>query len=445
MDIEFAGQRRPLESESPSTASPAEPAPKRPCFSETGVSYTTNAIDHWRRSGSWPYEYFKPDAMSNIFVKPALRRKRSEAGSLASTSIQSDSCFMEDRSAEYKDSRYDALLQMHGVYMGRPTTAIRPTSKEWCNTLLHTEATVPDGSVFEDSSFDKLYDRFRGRNESIITREIARLLVPSAEYLYIRGAEDMAHLIASVDEGWNNSLPLTRPRPQPDYSVGFNREAFSACQHERLTPYVGAWPNNLRSYFMGTWYMYFPFLASEVKRNSVGLEVAERQNAHSMALAVRAVVNLYREVGRAAELDREILAFSISHDSLSVRIHGYFPVIDDEDVKYYRYSIDRYDLDTCEGEKRWTAYRFVTNVYRLWAPKHLERLHSAIDELGREKNCRSARGTPESGSSQGLSTQLGASLAAVEPTGDISGNVETGPPTPDTSLSEQAPSKRQRA
>ncbi|KAM0267466.1 hypothetical protein ACHAQH_010108, partial [Verticillium albo-atrum] len=60
--------------------------------------------------------------------------------------------------------------------------------------------------------------------------------------------------------------------------------------------------------------MYFPFLTCEVKCGAAALDVADRQNAHSMTLAVRAVVELFRLMKREDEVDRQILGFSISHD-----------------------------------------------------------------------------------------------------------------------------------
>ena len=66
--------------------------------------------------------------------------------------------------------------------------------------------------------------------------------------------------------------------------------------------------------------MYFPFLAREVKCSAAALDIADRQNAHSMAMAVRGIVELFRLVKREKELYREILAFSISHDHSTVRI-----------------------------------------------------------------------------------------------------------------------------
>jgi hypothetical protein len=49
---------------------------------------------------------------------------------------------------------------------------------------------------------------------------------------------------------------------------------------------------------MATYYIYYPFLTCEVKCGAAALDIADRQNAHSMTLAVRAVVELFRLIGR---------------------------------------------------------------------------------------------------------------------------------------------------
>jgi hypothetical protein len=64
-------------------------------------------------------------------------------------------------------------------------------------------------------------------------------------------------LIESVNEGWNNSIPLAGTRPQPDYSVGFGREAFTDDQLAKLSPFLGDFIAGDRSFFMGTYHMYF--------------------------------------------------------------------------------------------------------------------------------------------------------------------------------------------
>lgn len=136
-----------------------------------------------------------------------------------------------------------------------------------------------------------------------------------------------------------------------------------------------------QSFFMATYYMYFPFLTCEVKCGAAALDVADRQNAHSMTLAVRAVTELFRAVKREGEIHRQILAFSISHNDRSVRIYGHYPVISGKDTKYYRHPIHTFDFTALDGREKWTAYRFTKNVYDLWMPPHFKKICSAIDQL----------------------------------------------------------------
>jgi hypothetical protein len=80
----------------------------------------------------------------------------------------------------------------------------------------------------------------------------------------------------------------------------------------KMKPFIGGLFDV--SYFMATYYMYLPFLTCEVKCGTAALEITERQNAHSMTLTVRCTVELFRLAKREQDLNREILAFSISHD-----------------------------------------------------------------------------------------------------------------------------------
>jgi hypothetical protein len=111
-------------------------------------------------------------------------------------------------------------------------------------------------------------------------------------------------LIESVNEGWNCAEPFYGPRPQPDYSVGFGRSAFTDNQLEKLKPFVGEIPDTFTSHFMATWQMYFPFLTCEVKCGAAALD-----------------------------------AFSVSHDHRTVRIYGHYPVLDREKTTFYRHVI----------------------------------------------------------------------------------------------------------
>lgn len=84
---------------------------------------------------------------------------------------------------------------------------------------------------------------------------------------------------------------------------------------------------------------------------------------------------------RESELQREILAFSISHDNTTVRIHGHYPVIKGSKTIFYRELILGFNFTAFDGKEKWTAYKFVKNVYDIWMPTHFKRICSVIDEL----------------------------------------------------------------
>jgi predicted nucleic acid-binding protein len=60
---------------------------------------------------------------------------------------------------------------------------------------------------------------------------------------------------------------------------------------------------------MAIYYMYFPSLTCEIKCGTVTLDIANRQDAHSMTLAVPGIVELFRAVKSKDEVNRKILAF----------------------------------------------------------------------------------------------------------------------------------------
>jgi hypothetical protein len=194
---------------------------------------------------------------------------------------------------------------------------------------------------------------------------------------------------------------------------------------------------------MATWQMYLPFLTCEVKCGAAALDIADRQNAHSMTLAVRGIVELFRLVKRENELHRKILAFSISHDHRTVRIYGHYPIIDGEKTTFYRHPIKEFSFTSEEGKDKWTSYKFTKNVYDIWMPTHLKRICSVIDKLPSDLNFEvSLQSEPgESGLSQGLeshhlSDQSSHDAASVLEEAD-SQSSRAGDVTPDTSMSQR--------
>lgn len=272
---------------------------------------------------------------------------------------------------------------------------ITEAGERLCQSLLDTEQALPENTIFRDDIFRKTCQMLRGKNEARILKDLTPMLVPSIESLAMLSAEKHPDgAVESVSEGWNSSLPLTKPRPQPDYAVGFGRSAFSAAQLAKLQPFVGENTSHASSLFMGTHYMYFPFLTCAVHCGAGGLDVADRMNLHSMTLAVRGIVELFRLIGRAPELHREVLAFSVSHDHAGVRVYAHFPVIQGAETTYWRHPIRKFDFTERNGRERLTAYAFTRNVYDLFVPALFARICSAVDDLPLEAPRASAEPQP---------------------------------------------------
>jgi hypothetical protein len=310
-----------------------------------------------------------------------LKRARSGSSLSARSQISertaSDQKPREARSTPYRDARYETLLATKGSFLNESDTQLAPAQRQLCRDLLTTEQPTPSTSLFHEDRFLTMARKLQRRNEARVVRDLGLLITPSAETLATDGATELAHLIDGCNEGWNRITPLLPPRPQPDYSVGFRRSAFSPQQLTRLHLEFDA-----RSYFTALDDMLFPFLTTEIKCGAQGLDIADRQNAHSMTVAVRALVELYRMVDRLKELHGLVLAFSISHDHRAVRIYGHYAEIATaDDVKYYRYLIHAFDIMTLDGRDRLTAYKFTRNVYDHFVPTHLDRIKSALDQL----------------------------------------------------------------
>ncbi len=344
-----------------------------------------NPISYWIREGIWPEEYKtgkdfdfeQRNDMSHLFVRKRSRSSLRRTQSDPSDITPSDQKPREEKSGPYNNPRYKIVLETKGSFMEESDLGITDNSKSCYQNLLNAEQTVPKDSLFCGGIFKTTCRKIQDRNEARVIRDISLLIVPSAETLATRGATNLLCLIESTNEGWNNSIPVTTTRPQPDYSVGFKRSAFTENQLKKLDPFVGGLYDN--SFFMATYYMYFPFLTCEVKCGAGALDVADRQNAHSMTIAVRGIVELFKYVNREKEIDREILAFSISHDHESVRIYGHYALINENDTTFYRQPIRKFDFTEQDGRDRWTAYKFTKNVYDHWMPTHLKRICSAID------------------------------------------------------------------
>ena len=321
--------------------------------------------------------------LDHLFAKKkssaSLRRKQSQS----SLQTPSDQLPREQKSAPYKNPNYPVELEEEGSYMRDfdDNDDIPRSARDLCRTLLKNEQMVPRDSLFRDDLFKKTCRNLQDRNEAMVIRDIGLLIAPSAQILATYGATHLNFVYETTNEGWNSiySFPLHRTRPQPDFSVGFGRSAFNQEQLTKLKPFAGE-PGSI-TFFMATARMYFPFFTCEVKCGAAALDIADRQNAHSMTVAVRALVELFRSVKREKELDRQILTFSVSHDHTSVRIYGHYAVIEGQKTTFYRHTIRKFDFTEQDGEEKWTAYKFVKNVYDYHSLKLHGMICSCLDDL----------------------------------------------------------------
>ncbi|MCJ1231380.1 hypothetical protein MMC12_008057 [Toensbergia leucococca] len=342
---------------------------------------------------------------------PSSRRNGSEP-SLGTSVTPSDPTSRGEKSAPYKNPQYEKFLNDKAAsYMKEHNLGIADESESLCQTLLEKGSgwMAPENTLFRDSIFSKTCQNLQRKNEARVVQDIGRLLVPSAETLATLGAHHLDILVESVNEGWNNSIPVTIPRPQPDYAVGFDESAFSKEQLSKLQLMLGDAFSS--SYFKATWYMLFPFLTSEVKCGAAAFDLADRQNAHSMTLGVRAVVDLFKLAKREKELHRQVVDFSVSHNHEYVKIYGYYPVIEDVETTIWRHPIHKFDITAQKGKEKWTTHVFTTNVYNTWMPSHLRQISSVIDAIPPSVNLEldrilETRNSESTGLSQGLRTQF---------------------------------------
>ena len=240
---------------------------------------------------------FRIIEMAHLFLARAkssasLRRQVLEANTGTPTQET------EDKSAVYKDSSYALFLKEQGSFLDEFSERIEEQSKNECQTLLNIEQTVPQDSdtLFRDDVFQAVCAKLRDRSEARVIDNIAQLIVPSAKILATYGAIHLDRLVVGMNDRWNKSIPLTltAARPQPDFSVGFQQSAFTKEQLNKLESFTGnifAW-NKFSSFVLAMWRMYFPFFTCEVICGLGGFDIADRQNANSMTLAVRGLVEI---------------------------------------------------------------------------------------------------------------------------------------------------------
>lgn len=383
----------------------SQQAPLEKRWAGNNGDWAIGGIDYWLQEGTWPKGYFEPshqtweDLKAETLVgrieaddmnpmnppPPGPLAKRKSAASMRRQTVETSIGTLtekDDKSLPYRSPAYRVELAMKGSHMNESPEGPAGDSVLFCRSLLISTQSVPSNTLFRDDLFEETCRKLLDRNEARIVEDISPLLAPSAETLATYGASELKHLVFNVNERWGESIPITDVRPQPDRCAGFSRFAFTEDQLQKLRPYLGSLlPVNYFSVFLATWRMMFPFFACEAKSGVGELDVADKQNAHSMSMAVRGVVELFKLVRCEDEIHRKILALSISHDDKSVRMYGYYADIKEGKATYYRHLIRNFGFTEQNGKDKWTAYHFTTNVYLNFMPKLHKLLCSAIDKI----------------------------------------------------------------
>ena len=283
---------------------PSRCATEKELYLEAATNSTGDSpipIQHWIQTGKWRKEYFEQDSQvrqdferGKLLAVPGQRnplqehytgkpfqamhpfthlhqvfvRKKSSTSSRrkqlqSSHQTSSDQSSRESKSSQYNSPDYELRLEEKGSFMRKSILGITDASQELCQTLLEKEQTIPQGTLFRDDLFDETCENVQGRNEAMIVRDITPLICPSAQNLRTYGARHLNNLYETINEGWNSTVEYEGALPQPDYSVGFGRFAFTQEQLSKLKPFVGELGSRVSTYLMATTRMYFPFLTCE--------------------------------------------------------------------------------------------------------------------------------------------------------------------------------------
>lgn len=123
---------------------------------------------------------------------------------------------------------------------------------------------------------------------------------------------------------------------------------------------------------------WLPFLVVELGV-SHDLEAPQRRNDNSMAIAINAIIELFRRKESGYSVIGEILGFSISYNYEMVQVYAYYPFASEEGVYICRRLVKQASLSPDITPDMWWVWHFVWNVYTLWVPELYRRVCEILD------------------------------------------------------------------
>lgn len=324
-------------------------------------------------SNSQPQQAISPNTtiqrwIDNTLPSLVIRKKISRGDSDASS-----------RAASYADQRYPKKLEAKGSFLHDSEDGLCEESRLSIYQLRRWHQEPPKDSLFDDVRFAATCTA--ARNELRIFRDMTPLLVPSAELLALYDSNIAKCFIESIGEKWTNCIPLTNTTPQPTFAVGFSKSAFNPLELQKLKLLAGDYLDGDQSFFMATSEMFFPFLTCEIKGDSEVFDVADRRNAHSMTVAIRAVALLHQLCNQQGQIHGKMLGFSVSHNNEHICAYAHYPSVRGAHMTYHRHTIHSLDLLGSSSDQRWASYKLIKNIYQHWVPSHLQDIRKMLNQV----------------------------------------------------------------
>ena len=374
-----------------------------------------NPIAQWVDTGFWPNTSAK---ISSPMENDNQGNDASVTGPSPSEVTGADTAGSKRKSGISLNLETEEDLAYHGVF-STDSPELEPTSRDFCAKLLEGAEKPSAFPCYPEEAVPIVLENFRDENEMKLQMVIMPWVIPSAENLALQGLIDSGKFTDQYDREWRCTV-FGNSKPKPDYAVGVANSIFTRTMYTNLKNY-----GTYDTPFQITPNLRFPFLMGEAKTVFNGLGNADRQNIHSAALAIRAIIKLYEAAfgptsKEVEDLFCKILVFTISHDSNRADIYGHFatrnppateqtkklrltsideksedqngtgaaqkdrvvPVMEGtKKIYYYRHLIGSYDFRLDGGAQRFKPYNFVFNVYKIFGPKHIERILKATTAL----------------------------------------------------------------
>lgn len=276
-----------------------------------------------------------------------------------------------------------ARMQEHRIFMGA-SALMKQVSKDLCAELLKGNREPVSSPFFPAARLLDVLQRVQSANEGRIQRDVLPCVVPSAENLHFCGVLGLESIVEEISALWTRCATLGSTIPKPDYVAGLSPGDFSSDELESLQNYA-----TLTTPFLFTPNLCFPFLICEAKDGDQGLNKAHRQNLHSAAIAVRAIIELHRAAfgksdRRVKELYGQVLVFTVAHNHEIVHTYGHYAVLvanTADTLAFHRFQIAVFSLTAFEGKNLNKPQNFIRNMYDMFAPEHRKRIKNAAKKL----------------------------------------------------------------